>query len=147
MSRLFNLRLLAAVTTISLVALFGASSALADSAQGNQNPSFSVSVSLLGDGFDPNVATLGDTVTAGVAVKNTSFVAQYVRVYVIADWGYGHSPDFDRLRLLQPGEVWEWKGKLHVTKKLLGGEYSLRVAAFGGDVVDASEATAYIRAV
>jgi hypothetical protein len=118
--------------------------ALADSAVGNQNPTFTAFVSATTDGADPNVATDGDKISVNVSVTNDTAEAQYARVYLISNLPKAH--DFNRLRLLGPGETWKWSKDFKINgEKTPAGSYSFTVLAFGGGIsIDASAATATV---
>ena len=80
-TRLTTVRVLAASLIIAVFTVAGPSTALATTATGNQNHDLTVSASLISNNaVDPDQTTVGDIVTAALAVRNNTFNFQNVKV-------------------------------------------------------------------
>jgi poly(3-hydroxybutyrate) depolymerase len=116
-----------AVLAVSLTALLYASTAGATVAT-NANSAAAVSSSLM-NGTNSLTATAGDTVSADVSVTNLLDASAYIRIYVIADWDHGWSPNINKLKKLKDGDTWDASGQFKVGTFTPPGTYMLRVIA------------------
>jgi hypothetical protein len=141
------MRLVIAMAVIGAVVSISVSGALADSAVGTQNPTFTANISAFSDGANPDVATDGDKVVVNVSVTNVTATDQYARLYLNSNFPKAH--DFNRLRLIRAGETWTWSQQFKINgEKIPASAYSFTVDAYGGgDTVIPSEATATITVV
>jgi uncharacterized protein YfaS (alpha-2-macroglobulin family) len=125
-----RVRLLTGVTLICALALWAASVATADTQYGSQDPTVTVSASLLSSGADPNVARAGDTVYANVTMDSNVDTTSTVRVFVFGDLD-GTKLSFDRtkIRKLRPDNTWDWSSKITVPAGTAPGVYHLTIVA------------------
>jgi hypothetical protein len=148
-ARHLKLRLLACTAFAALMTLIVASVASADTQVGMQDPNTTVTVSLKSSGMDPNVASIGDKVTASVSVKASNFFTLLdVHLFVFGDWtGTKAGVEKDKLLRLKPGKTWDWEAKFKVRQTTPLGAFSLSALAITPEVFDPSSATATITAV
>jgi hypothetical protein len=144
-----KLRLLACTAFAALMTLGAASAASADTQVGTQDPNTTVTVSLKSSGVNPNVANVGDKVTAFVSVKAANFFTLLnVHLFVFGDWtGTKAGVEKDKLLRLKPGKNWDWEAKFKVRDRTPLGMFSLSALAITPEVFDPSSATATITAV
>jgi len=116
-----------AILAVSLTALVFASTAGADVAA-NANSAVSITSSLL-NGSNALTATAGNTVSADASVTNMLDANAYVRIYVIADWDHGWSPNINKLKKLKDGDTWDLAGQFKVDTFTPPGIYRFRVIA------------------
>lgn len=149
MARHSKLRLLVCTAFAALMTLGAASAASADTQVGTQDPNMTVTVSLKSSGMDPNVAAIGDKVTAFVSVKASNFFTLLdVHLFVFGDWtGTKAGVEKDKLLRLKPGKTWDWEAKFKVRDRTPLGMFSLSALAITPEVFDPSSATATLTAV
>jgi hypothetical protein len=107
-----NLRRMALVIIASLVGLFFASTAGADTVT-TSNSAVSITASLM-NGSNGLTATAGNAVSANAAVTNLIDASAYVRIYVIADWDHGWSPSVNKLKKMKDDDTWNLSGTFKV---------------------------------
>lgn len=148
MVRHFKLRLLACAAFVGVMALWTASMAGADTQFGSQDPTVTVSASLLSRGADPNVARLGDTVDASVTMDSNVDTTSYVRVFVIGTLD-GTRLAFERtkIRKLRAGGDWDWSAHVTIKAGTPPGVYTLSIIAITPGSLVESSATATINVV
>jgi hypothetical protein len=144
MSKSRGLRLGLVVALAAFAAAAIGSVARATSGSDNLNPTLLVTVSMVSNGSDPNVAHPGDFVTETMTVTNLSSASQYAHIYQSSDMPVGQAPNVDKLKQLGAGKSWTWTAHTRVKKTSAPGVYTIRVAAYGAGVLDPSAASATI---
>jgi hypothetical protein len=140
-----KLRLLVCAAFVGLTALSAASVAAADTQWGIQDPTVTVSASLLSRGSDPNVARPGDVVDASVTMDSNVDTTTIVRVFVFGDFeGTRFSFEKSKIRKLRADGSWDWSGHITVKEGTPPGVYHLSIVAITPGVIDSSAATASI---
>ncbi len=138
-----NLRRLALVVTASLVGLVFASAAKADTVNAS-NAAVSITASLM-NGSNGATATAGDSVSATASVTNLLGSADYVRIYAIADWDHGWSPNINKLKKLKDGDTWDVSGQFKVSSAFTPpGIYYFRLITVSPGIIDPLETDASI---
>jgi hypothetical protein len=122
-----KLRRIAFVIIASLVGMFFASTAGADSVTVS-NAAVSITSSLL-NGSNGLTATSGNAVSAHGTVTNLVDASAYVRVYVIADWDHGWSPSINKLKKMKDNDTFDVVGQFKVGSFTPPGIYQLRIIA------------------
>jgi hypothetical protein len=141
MSR-FTLRLVAFAALVGAVVLGGASFAAANMGSGTQNPDLTVTASAQSSGFDPERATVGDTVLMGSSLTNNtaSMLKADVSAVIVGPDGavmYANS----RSVTLPKGKTSSVGHSLAVLASYLPGVYTLTVSASGAHGVSSASAT------
>ena len=142
MSRRTKIRT-AAVTSIGALALAGASVAFANSSTGNDNPDLLVSVSMVSNGADPEVATNGDSIEVEYSITNVSDQREWVR-FIEEDNGIPKQKDVSELKQLDAGKTLHWSKHVKVDDKLASGVYTIDVFGLSTTAIDPSFAEATI---
>jgi hypothetical protein len=124
-----NLRRIALVIIASVVGLFFASAAGADSVTAT-NSAVSITATLM-NGTNALTATAGNAVSAHASVTNLVDANAYVRIYVIADWDHGWSPSINKLKKMKDNDTFDVAGTFKVSTPTFTppGIYQLRVIA------------------
>jgi hypothetical protein len=122
-----NLRRIAFVIIASLVGMFFAATAGADSVTVS-NAAVSITSSLM-NGSNALTATSGNAVSASGSVTNLVDGSAYVRVYVIADWDHGWSPSINKLKKMKDNDTFDIAGQFKVGSFTPPGLYQLRIIA------------------
>jgi hypothetical protein len=141
-------RLLTGLALVSVTALWAASIATADTQIGIQDPTVTVSSSLLSNGPDANVARVGDTIDAAVTMDSNIDSTLAVRVYIFGDLD-GTRLSFDRtkIRKLRESGTWDWSARVTLKSGTPPGEYHLTIIAVTPGTLLESKATATITVV
>jgi len=125
------------------LALAGASVAVANSSTGNDNPDLLVSVSMVSNGDDPEVATRHDTIQVNYSVTNVSDQKEWVR-FIEVDNGVPKEKDVNELKQLDAGKTLHWSKHMKVDDKLASGVYTVDVYGLSTTSIDPSFAEATI---
>jgi hypothetical protein len=137
------LRRSAIAAAVAVTALAGTSVARADFSTGNQNPELQVSVGLVSNNIDPNIAKTGDLVRLSMSLKNVG-PKQWVHVYLIPSVPFADLAAYDFLVEMNSGQRHALSLPIKIRKFIPSGVYSLTMLAFGDASIDASAATASI---
>lgn len=135
-------RRVAVMAIVALAMLATAATASATSSTGNQNPTLVVNASLVSSGVNPDVATLGDTISANLSVTNAG-PRQWVRVFWSASLPTGPL-SYDKLMMLPAGKTRMLSASFPVLGFTPLGTYSISIAALGAGFLDPSQADASI---
>ena len=141
MSR-FTLRLVTLAVLVGAVGLGGASFAIANTGSGSQNPDLTVTASLQSSGLDPELATVGDIVTAGSSLTNNTSSVQKadVSATIVAPDGtlaYASS----RIVTLPRGKTSSVSYSLPVLSSYARGIYTLSISAANANGASSASAT------
>jgi hypothetical protein len=135
------------VALVCLCSLLSASSILADTQTGNQNPDLTVTVTLASSGKDPQRATVGDTVTATWTVVNDTTKDLRVKVtLLLAPPNYGVRP-VTRIVTIPAKAAWTTSAATVITSSMSKGVFLANVRAtddFGQGYKSYSYATATV---
>jgi len=103
-----------------------------------------ISSSLM-NGSNGATATTGDTVSASASVTNLVDASAYVRIYAIADWDHGWSPNMNKLKKLKDGDTWDIEGQFKPSSAFTPpGIYHLTIIAVSPGIIDPLVAQASI---
>ena len=129
-TRLTTVKLLPAGLIIAAFTVAGPSTALATTATGNQNHDLTVSASLTSnDAVDPDQTTVGDIVTAALAVRNNTFNFQDVKVELTLAVPNGQFVRGSFTIFLAPFQTLAPKVEFSVNELFPKGPYSVTIAA------------------
>ncbi len=142
MKRSTNLRsmLSSIVLLIGVMGLIGAP-AFATTATGTQNPDLTVSASLSSDGPDPDVATVGNAVTAAFSVTNNTFRFQEVNLRLVLTFPAGQTIPVSVTIPLAPTQTLSPHVTFTVPDFLPKGVYQLTTQASDANGVSSATAT------
>jgi len=138
----FTLRLVTLAVLVGAVGLGGASIAIANTGSGSQNPDLTVTASLQSSGFNPELATVGDSITAGSSLTNNTSSVQKadVSATIVAPDGtvmYAAS----RTVTLPRGKTSSVSYSLPVLPSYAPGTYTLTVSAANANGASSASAT------
>jgi hypothetical protein len=132
MNRSLNWRWLAAVGAILVLSLADAGAAVATTATG-ETSELRVSVSLASSGGDPDVATVGDTVTAALSVTNKTWEFREVALQLTLVIPDVRTFDASVKIFLAPFQTLAPKIRYTVNEYFPSGDYSLTLEAGQGN--------------
>jgi uncharacterized protein YfaS (alpha-2-macroglobulin family) len=127
MKKSFALRALAVVGVITVLNLASVAPALAMTATG-ETQDFVVSIALASNGPDPDVATVGDIVTAALSVTNKTSEFQDVNVQMTLTIPGGQSFDATLPVFLSPFQTISPRVAFRVNESLAKGRYAVTLA-------------------
>ncbi len=142
MNRSTNLRskLSSIVLLIGVMGLIGAP-AFATTATGTQNPDLRVSASLTSDGPNPDIATVGNAVTAAFSVTNNTFRFLQVNLRLVLTFPAGETIPLSVTIPLAPTQTLSPDVTFTVPDFLPKGVYQLTTEASDANGVSSATAT------
>jgi len=137
----FTLRLVTLVVLVGAVGLGGASIAIANTASGSQNSDLTVTASLQSSGLDPELATVGDSVTAGSSLANNTSSVQKADVSAAIIGPNGVMYENSRTVTLPRGKTSSVSYSLPVLSSYAPGIYTLTISAANANGASSASAT------
>jgi hypothetical protein len=129
------------IGVISAVGLGGVSPAFATTATGTQNPDLTVSASLTSDGPNPDVATVGNTITAAFSVTNNTFKFLQVSLRLVLTFPAGQTIPLSVTIPLAPTQTLSPNVTFTVPDFFPKGLYQFTTEAGNGNGVSSATAT------